>query len=88
MSRNEVYDAFEKYGILKSNGISVFSNSNEIYKFIDFFEKSPIFPFEQPDAYMKKGDDILIIEHFVVDGYDTFKNGGSKLVRCEKNIEK
>ena len=81
MSRYEVYETLQKYGITCGNGITVFSELDEIYRLCRFFELGQLVSFEKPDAYIKIDNEILIIEHFSVDGYKSYPNGGSKLQR-------
>ncbi|MDD6441886.1 MAG: hypothetical protein PUG71_07255 [bacterium] len=88
MSRNEVYDTLTKYGINSGGEITTFSDVGEIFKLFRFFEQGELVSFERPDAYIKAGNEILIIEHFAIDGYDTFGDGGSKLKRNENEMQK
>lgn len=90
MGRSEVYNALVKYGIEEGMEVSCFSNIGEIYKFSEFFKNvdSFDFSFDRPDAYIKKDNSILIIEHFVVDEYESYINGGSKLVRKFREADK
>lgn len=88
MSRNEVQETFSKYGLYEGNRITVFTESKEIEYFAKFISHCETVPFEFPDAYIKIDDDILIIEHFSIDGYDEHSNGGSKLRQREAMIDK
>lgn len=88
MSRNEVYDTLTKYGVYPSGEIAVFSDVGEIFKLCRFLGQGELVSFERPDAYIKIENEILIIEHFAIDGYDTFGDGGSKLKRNENEMQK
>lgn len=59
----------------------VFGESEEIQRFIWFVANGVIVPYESPDAYVKVDNQILIMEHFAIDGFDTFPDGGSKFQR-------
>jgi len=88
MSRHEVEEALTKYGIYAGTGVTVFSDLGEIYKLCHFFNQGKLVSFERPDAYIKVENEILIIEHFAIDGYDTFNGGGSKLMRNINVLQK
>lgn len=88
MSRNEVYNTLTKYGIYTCGEITVFSDLGEILKLCRFFNQGELVSYERPDAYIKVGNEILIIEHFIIDGYDTFDDGGSKLMCNIKKVQK
>lgn len=88
MSRNEVLLTLTQYGIYAGEEVTVFSNLGEIYKLCYFFTQGELVSFERPDAYIKVDNEILIIEHFAIDGYDTFVGGGSKLIRNMKELQK
>ena len=88
MSRHEVEEALTKYGIYAGTGVTVFSDLGEIYKLCHFFNQGNLVSFERPDAYIKVENEILIIEHFAIDGYDTFDGGGSKLMRNMNELQK
>ena len=86
-SRFEVEETFIKYGFFKEkNKIISFSESKEVDKFALFLADGSFQSYEKPDAYIVKGKEVLIIEHFYIDGYSTFLNGGSKLISQEKKI--
>ena len=80
-SRDEVVSTFAKYGLFKSRRINYFGESEEIQKLIWFLKNGKIESFELPDAYIKVDHQILIIEHFAIDGFDTYPGGGSKFQR-------
>lgn len=82
-SRDEVISTFSKYGLFNGEGIIQFGESEEIQRFIWFLSNGKIESYEMPDAYVKVNDQILIIEHFAIDGYETYPDGGSKLQRHE-----
>ena len=88
MSRNEIDETFEKYGIYTGAGLTIFDKGEEISKFVDFFKRGKPVPFEHPDGYIKDDNRVLIIEHFAIDGYDEFPNGGSELLRNESRQTK
>jgi len=88
MSRDEVRDTLCGYGIYDGNRITAFTESEEINHLVRFLSKSVIIPFESPDSYTKIDNDLLIIEHFAIDGYDEHPSGGSKLRQSEAIISK
>jgi len=88
MSRNEVRETLHRYGLYDGNGITTFTESEEIACLVKFFSSSTIIPFELPDSYVKIYNDLLIIEHFAIDGYDEYPGGGSKLRQGEVVISK
>ena len=83
MSREEVNEAFFRYGIYNGAGITVFDDSGDVYKLADFLKNRKPQPYEHPDAYVKSENKLLIIEHFAIDGYTELENGGSTLLRNE-----
>lgn len=88
VGKNEVEESFEKYG-LKNKRIALFSETtDEAEKFCWFIRNGELVPFEEPDAYIKIENEILVIEHFRIDGYETFSNGGSVLISNENKISK
>ena len=87
-SRDEVINTFAKYGLFSGGRITAFGESEEIQRLIWFFSNGKIIPFELPDAYVKVDNQILIIEHFAIDGFDTYPDGGSKLQRHEALTER
>ena len=86
-SRYEVVDAISSFGIYGQK-IQSFRSEDMEEMFCAFFQSGQIVPFDRPDAFIKIRNRILIIEHFMIDGYETYANGGSKLVSNEKRIEK
>ena len=80
-SREEVISTFAKYGLFSGEGLTHFGDSAEIQRLVWFFSNGKIESFELPDAYVKVNDQILIIEHFAIDGFETYPDGGSKLQR-------
>lgn len=82
-SRDEVLSTFEKYGLSSGGCIHTFGESEEIQKFIWFVSNGKIVPFESPDAYVKVDNQVLIIEHFAIDGFEIFPDGGSKFQRSQ-----
>lgn len=87
-SRDEVISTFAKYGLLNGEGIIQFGESKEIQRFIWFLSNGKIEPYDLPDAYVKVNNQILIIEHFSIDGFDTYPDGGSKFQRNESMIDR
>lgn len=87
-SRDEVISTFAKYGLFNGEGILHFGESEEIQRLIWFFSNGRIESFELPDAYVKVDDQILIIEHFAIDGFESYPDGGSKLQRHEAMTER
>ena len=86
MSRDEVRETFYKYGLYAGNGITTFTESEEIACLVQILSHGEIIPFELPDSYVKTDNDLLIIEHFAIDGYDEYPDGGSKLRQSEAII--
>ena len=82
-TRNEVILTFAKYGLFNGIGISQIGESDEIQRLGWFLDNGKIMPYEKPDAYVKVDNQILIIEHFAIDGFDTFPDGGSTYQRYE-----
>lgn len=87
-SRDEVISTFSRYGLLSGEGIIQMGESEEIQRLEWFLSNGRIESFELPDAYVKVDDQILIIEHFAIDGFETYPNGGSKLQRHEAMTER
>lgn len=87
-SRDEVISTFAQYGLFNGEGILHFGESEEIHRLVWFFSNGRIESFELPDAYVKVDDQILIIEHFAIDGFETYPDGGSKLQRHEAITER
>ena len=87
-SRDEVILTFSRYGLLSGEGIIQMGESEEIQRLEWFLSNGRIESFELPDAYVKVDDQILIIEHFAIDGFETYPNGGSKLQRHEAMTER
>ena len=85
-SRNEVSMVLEKYGFF-SGPIQAFASDAEVKKLIWYFRNGNLEPFEKPDAYIKVDNSILIIEHFAINGYEAFPDGGSKLQRNERQLD-
>ena len=83
MSRNEVAETFSRYGIFDGVGVTVFDESADIEILVDFLRSGTLQPCEHPDAFVKAGNKVLIIEHFAMDGYKELPNGGSELLRNE-----
>lgn len=79
MSREEVKETFAKYGIYDNAEIVVLGSSNVDEKLIWFLQNGKLTSFEGPDAYVRVGNEVLIIEHFSIDGYATHRHGSSKL---------
>lgn len=79
MSREEVKETFAKYGIYENAEIVVLGSSNVDEKLIWFLQNGKLTSFEGPDAYVRVGNEVLIIEHFSIDGYATHRHGSSKL---------
>lgn len=82
-TRDEVISTLLKYGIFHGNGIRALEESEGIRKFIWFLCNGRVESYESPDAYVKVDNQILIIEHFAIDGFDTFPSGGSKYQRSQ-----
>ena len=87
-TREEVISTINKYGLLNGVGIRHFGESRECEHFIWFLENGKIESYESPDAYIKIDNQVLIIEHFSIDGFDTYPNGGSKLQQYESKTDK
>ena len=85
-SRDEVISTFAKYGLFNGEGILHFGESEEIQRLVWFFSNGRIESFELPDAYVKVDNQILIIEHFAIDGFETYPDGGSRFQRYESMI--
>ena len=68
-SRDEVISTFSRYGLLSGEGIIHLGESEEIQRLVWFLSNGRIESFELPDAYVKVDDQILIIEHFAIDGF-------------------
>ena len=82
-SRDEVISTFAKYGLFSGEGILHFGESKEIQRLVWFLSNGKIESYELPDAYVMVGNQILIIEHFAIDGFETYPDGGSKLQHQE-----
>ena len=87
-SRDEVISTFSRYGLLSGERIFHLGESEEIQRLVWFLSNGRIESFELPDAYVKVDDQILIIEHFAIDGFETYPDGGSKLQRHEAMTER
>ena len=83
MSREEVKETFAKYGIYENAEIVVLGSSNADDQLLWFLQNGKLTSFEGPDAYILVEDKVLIIEHFSIDGYEAYPNGGSKLQEKE-----
>jgi len=86
--RNEVTTTFNKYRLFNGNHIASFGDSEIIKFFFWFLVNGKIQPFDHPDGYIKVNNKILVIEHFTIDCYDTYPNGGSMFQNHESKTEK
>ena len=76
-TRNEVFLALNKYGFLNGAKLDYFSSSPEsIQSFLRYFNEV-FHPFEKPDAFFLLNNEVLIIEHFSIDGYKFEEHAGS-----------
>lgn len=87
-SRDEVISTLSKYGLFNGEGITRLGESEEIQRLIWFLGNGKIVSYELPDAYVKVDNQILIIEHFAIDGFDTFPDGGSKYQQRESMVDR
>ncbi len=87
-TRDEVISTFFKYGLFNGVGITRLGESKEIQRLIWFLSNGKIESYELPDAYVKVDNQILIIEHFAIDGFDTYLDGGSKYQQRESMVDR
>ncbi len=84
--KKEVPLTLQKY-LTDSKGVmTALGSSNDINRFVWFIENGVIVTMDHPDAFIKVGNEILIIEHFDIDGYEEIKHVGSLATYNEKAI--
>lgn len=86
-SRDEVYMTLERWNFFRGP-IQAFAEDSEIKRVQWYFQNGELVSFEKPDAYIRVGNNVLIIEHFAIDGYTAYSGGGSELQRNQKKLDR
>lgn len=84
--RKEVPRTLQKYLNDSKGFMSALGDSDEIQKFCWFIKNGVIVTTDHPDAFVKIGNEILIIEHFAIDGYEEKEHAGSLAAFNERAI--
>ncbi len=87
-TRAEVTETFYNWGLFQGTTVHYLCTKEEASDIHSFLHQGNLTPFERPDGYVKRDNRVLIIEHFAIDGYDTYPNGGSLLSAKESKIKK
>ena len=87
-TRCEVNEAFRDWGMFQGTFVHYICTGEETSFIYSFLNNCELVPFERPDAYIKRDNQVLIIEHFSIDGYDVYPNGGSRLSEKKSKINK
>lgn len=75
--------------IFRSGKLELLSEQREEADwFVSAISEEEVIPYERPDAYVCRGNQILMIEHFEIDGYPEKKKGSSKLKENEIRLER
>lgn len=75
--------------IFRSGKLELLSEQREDADwFVSAISEEEVIPYERPDAYVCRGNQILMIEHFEIDGYPEKKKGSSKLKENEIRLER
>ena len=87
-TRAEVTEAFYNFGLFQGTTVHYLCAEDEAFEIYSFLHQGEVTPFERPDGYVKRDNRVLIIEHFAIDGYETYPNGGSLLSAKDSKIKK
>ena len=84
--KKEVPLTLQKYLTDSKGHMTALGSSSDILKFQWFIENGVVVTTDHPDAFIKVGNEILIIEHFAIDGYEEKEHVGSLATYNERAI--
>ncbi len=84
--KKEVPLTLQKYLTDSKGHLTALGSSSDILKFQWFIENGVVVTTDHPDAFIKVGNEILIIEHFAIDGYEEKEHVGSLATYNERAI--